>query len=294
MYEMSGVGAPGQAGQNRRARFTLSADRGWAQYFQLMLADLWGGAKLWRLCWALGFADIKLRYRGSLLGPFWLTLSTAIMIGSMGFIYADLFHTDIHQYLPYLSVSLILWNYLGALISEGCTCFMQADQMIRGMRMPFTLHAGRSVLRNTIVFGHNLVVLVAVILIMRVPVTWQALWSIPALALWIIDGFALSMILGAFCARFRDVPPIVASLLQVAFFATPVMWYASVLASRPLVGLVIRLNPFYYLLEVVRAPLLGTPLTPAMVAVAVAISAVIVAIAAVGFARARGRIAFWV
>ena len=63
---------------------------------------------LWRLVLALSFMDIKLRYRGSLLGPFWLTLSTAVMIGAIGFLYAGLFHQNVSKYLPFLSISIDL------------------------------------------------------------------------------------------------------------------------------------------------------------------------------------------
>jgi len=272
----------------------LTADHGWGHRFRLAAEDLRDGAKLWRLTWALALADIRLRYRGSMLGPFWLTLSTAIMIGSMAFLYAGLFHTDIHTYLPYLTVSLILWNYLGSLITEGSTCFIASDATIRGMRMPLVVHAGRSVVRNTIVLAHNLVVVVAVYVIMGVHIGWYALWAIPAFCLWLVNGFAVSVLFGAICARFRDVPQIIASLLQIAFFVTPVMWYANVLAKHRAGQILVRFNPFYLILEVLRGPILGEALTTGTVIKAVVGSAVLVALAAVGFARARGRLAYWV
>ncbi len=70
--------------------------------------DLREAAALWRLCGTLAWLDIKLRYRGSLLGPFWLTLSTGVMVGSMGVIYAGLFKINLHDYLPFLALSLVL------------------------------------------------------------------------------------------------------------------------------------------------------------------------------------------
>lgn len=272
----------------------ISADRGWMQRFQLAAEDVRDGAKLWRLSWALGLADIRLRYRGSVLGPFWLTFSFAIMIGAMGFLYADLFHTDIHTYLPYLTVSLLLWNYIGALISDGCTCFIQNDSLIKGTRMPFAVHAARNIARNTIILAHNLVVIVGVFIIMKVSVTPYTILAIPGVILWLCDAFAISLLIGAFCARFRDVPQIVASVMQIAFFVTPVMWEANILDGHPRAHLLIQLNPFFYLLEIVRAPLLGMPLTYREVAVAVIVSGCICIASALGFARTRGRIAYWV
>jgi lipopolysaccharide transport system permease protein len=272
----------------------LMADQGWVHRLRLAKEDLVDGAKLWRLAWALGMADIRLRYRGSVLGPFWLTLSTAVMIGSMAFLYAGLFHTDIHTYLPYLTVSLILWGYLSALITDGAMCFIGADATIRSMRMPLAVHAGRSVVRNTIILAHNLIVVVAVFVIMGTHIGWYALWAIPAFVLWLVDGLAVSLLLGAFCARFRDVPQIITSLLQIAFFVTPIMWYASVLAHHPSGQLLVRFNPFFLILEVLRGPILGEPVTVGTAAKAVIGSGILVSVATIGFARARGRVAYWV
>jgi lipopolysaccharide transport system permease protein len=277
----------------RQSLFTTSADRGWGQRFQLAARDIREGFTLWRLVWALGLSDIKLRYRGSTLGPFWLTLSTAIMIGAMGFLYADLFHTDIHSYLPYLATSIILWNYLSILVSDGCTCFTSSESLIKGTRMPFTVHALRSVVRNTIVLAHNVIVIVGVYVIMGVPISFYMLWAIPGLMLWLIDGFAIALLFGALCARFRDVPQIIASVMQIAFFVTPVMWNAKILESSARGSLLIHFNPFFYIVEIVRAPLLGTPLAFDMVAKTLIITAVIVATSAIAFARTRGRVAYW-
>lgn len=273
--------------------FMISADRGWRQRFPLAALDIREGFKLWRLAWALGLSDIKLRYRGSMLGPFWLTLSSAIMIGSMGFLYADLFHTDIHSYLPYLATSIILWNYLSGLILDGCTCFTASESLIKGTRMPFTVHALRSVVRNTIVLAHNLVVIVGVYIIMGVPLSFYMLWATLGLMLWIVNGLAISLLFGAICARFRDVPQIIASIIQLAFFVTPVMWNVKILENSTRGDLLVRFNPFFYILEIVRAPLLGTPMTFDMVTKTLIVTVAIVVTSAIAFARTRGRIAYW-
>ncbi|WP_249676167.1 ABC transporter permease [Acidocella sp. C78] len=286
--------APAPTSFRRAAFFTLSADRGWGQRTSLALADLAEGARLWQLVWTLAFYDIKLRYRGSALGPFWLTISTGVQVGAMAFLYGVLFHTDIHTYLPYLAISLVLWTYLNTLISEGSTCFTQTDTLIKGTRMPFSVHAARNVVRNTIVLGHNLIVIVVVFLIMGVHQSLYSLLAIPALALWMIDALAISLLMGALCARFRDLPQIILSVMQIAFFITPVIWYAKVLDSHPIGRLLVDLNPFYPILEILRAPLLGTPVSTRLVLAAIGVSALLVGVAAIGFARMRGRVAYWV
>jgi lipopolysaccharide transport system permease protein len=258
---------------------------------RLALQDIRDGLRLWRLSVILGWLDIKLRYRGSTLGPFWLTLSTAVMVAAMGVLYAALFHMDLRQYLPFLAASQVLWAFLASLATEGCTAFLQSEAMIRATRMPFFVHAQRVVVRNLLVLAHNLVVIVVVFLIFGIWPGLRGLLAVPGFALWIVDGLALSLLLGTFCARFRDIPPIVASIMQIAFFVSAVIWKPEQLGPR--MDLLV-LNPFFTLLDVVRAPLLGEALRPLVWASALGYSAVLCGVTALLFSRVRGRLAFWV
>jgi lipopolysaccharide transport system permease protein len=275
-------------------KMSISAAQSWGRRFALAAADLGETARLWRLVLALSFMDIKLRYRGSLLGPFWLTLSTAVMIGAIGFLYAGLFHQDVAKYLPYLSISLIFWGFLSTLTAEGGTAFSGAENMIRAQRMPFSLHAARAVMRNLFVLAHNLVVIVVVFAVFRVVPSPAVISVIPALLLWLVDGMAICLLLGVFGARFRDIPPIIASIVQIAFYVTPVMWSPSMVMHRHIGRVLVEWNPFYALLEILRGPLLGLPLEPAAWGVALGYSALLLLLSALIFTRARARIAYWV
>ena len=252
--------------------------------------DLQGGTKLWRLAFQLGWLDIRLRYRGSVLGPFWLTLSTAVMVGALGVLYSTLFKIDLRSYLPYLTLSLILWNYLAAVVGDACTGFTQAEGIIRAVRIPFTLFATRVTVRNVLVLLHNIVVAVVVFAIFDIWPGADALMALPGLLLWLLDSFAATLLLGTFCARFRDIPPIVASVMQIAFFISPIIWKPELVKN----GWWLPLNPFYTLLEVVRAPLLGEVAGDWIWLSALGYSAVFCGAAWLVFARLRGRVAFWV
>lgn len=259
---------------------------------RLAWQDLVDGVRQWRLAGTLGWLDIRLRYRGSVLGPFWLTLSTAVMVAALGFLYSTLFKMELHDYLPYLAASLVLWNFLAALVGDACGCFQQAEGMIRSMRMPFHLHAFRVVVRNVLVLGHNVVVVFVVFAIFGVWPGWAGLLAVPGLALWLLAGLASCLLLGSVCARFRDIPPIVASVMQIAFFVSPIIWKPELLTGTA--ATLLPLNPFYSLLEVVRGPLLGQ--APAL-GIWLAAAGYTLALSAVAwwlFARARGRLAFWI
>ncbi len=269
----------------------LVANTTHARRSQMALQDLAGGVGLWRLAFKLGWLDIKLRYRGSLLGPFWLTLSTAIMVLSMGVLYAALFHMDVQQYLPYLALSLVLWNSVASVVAEACLCFTGAEATIRSMRMPFSVHAIRCLVRNALVLAHNAIVIVLVFLYFD---TWphaDCLLSLIGLALWTLNAVATCLLLGVFCARFRDVPPIIGSIMQIAFFLTPIIWQPEALGSG--VPYLVA-NPFYSLLAVVRDPLMDHRPGGLIWTGAVGWSLLLWIGAGLVFARVRGRLAFWV
>ncbi|HEY0418207.1 MAG TPA: ABC transporter permease [Acetobacteraceae bacterium] len=277
--------APGEASLD------LAAGQTGADRTALALRDLREAAGLWRLCWTLAWLDIRLRYRGSVLGPFWLTLSTAVMVGALGFVYSTLFGMNLADYMAFLALSLVLWNFLGTLVGDACMGFTSAETTIRSMRMPYTLYAARIVVRNILILAHNVVVIVAVDLILWFWPGQAALLALPGLALWLLDSMAISVLLGALCARFRDIPPIVANIMQMAFFVSAVIWKPSQLHENEWM---LAYNPFYTLLEVVRGPLLGEVPSTSVYVSALAFSAALCVLSWVLFVRVRGRIAFWV
>ena len=98
------------------------------------------------------------------------------------------------------------------------------------------------------------------------------------------------LLLSLICTRFRDVPPIIASLTQLLFFVTPVMWKPELLGQRQFL---MTLNPFHHLLEIIRAPLLGIAPGWENWAAAVLFALAGWAITFTCFARFRKRIAYW-
>jgi lipopolysaccharide transport system permease protein len=269
----------------------FSADHTLAYRQVLAVRDIKTALRLWRLCVTLAWLDIRLRYRGSVLGPFWLTMSTALMIGSMGVIYATLFHMNVRDYMGFLALSLVLWGFMNSMVTEACTAYTAVESNIRSMRMPYSLYAGSNVLRNLVVLGHNLVVVVAVDLLLWTWPGWDALLALPGLVLWLVDGVAVGLLLGSLCARFRDIPPIVGSLMQMAFFISAVIWKPSQLGAHEWM---LAFNPLFALLEIVRAPLLGVAPSLAVCVSAVVSSVLLCGASWVVFVRVRSRIAFWV
>lgn len=256
------------------------------------LLDTIEGLKRGDLWVFLGWHDVKQRYRRSTLGPLWITLATLIMVGGMTVVYAGLFRQELKAFLPLVACGLVVWGFISGCISEGVNVFISASSTIKQLPAPLTIHVFRLVWTQFIYFLHNLPIIALAILITDIPLTPDMLLAFPALLLLIANLTWMSLLLGAIGARFRDVPLIVQSFMTALFMITPVLWQPSFLPPER--QWIAFLNPFTYLVEIVRAPLLGTAPSLSIWLVAAALALVGGACAAILYGRSRTQIAFWV
>lgn len=254
------------------------------------LADIIGGLRAWRLWSTMGWYDIRQRYRRSMLGPFWLTISMGIMICALGLIYSTLFGMKIDEYLPFLSLGFVVWGLISGLVNDSCAAFYTVEGLIKQVPIPLTAHVLRVIWRNVIIFAHNIVIFVAVAVIFAAWPGATALLAIPGLLLLLYNALWFALLVGMICTRFRDVPQIVASLIQVVFFITPILWRPATLVDY---NFIVDWNPFYHFLELVRAPLLGQvpDLLSWLVALGISIAGSMIAF--LFLVRFRSRVAYW-
>lgn len=253
--------------------------------------DIRGGWRARELWITIGLHDLRQRYRRSMLGPFWITISMGIMVSALGLLYGKIFGLDLNEYLPYLSCGFVIWAFISGLILDGCKCFIDSHRMIRQMAVPLSAFVFQVVWINLLILAHNIWIFFLIALVYDVNPGWQVLLIIPAIILLSINGVALGVFLGLLSARFRDIPLIVASIVQVMFFITPVIWKPDMLPGR---ALVLHLNPFYHLIEIFRGPLLGYAPSIENWLAAILFTLASWVLALIFYAIYRWRIAYWV
>ncbi len=259
--------------------------------FHRAVIDLYDGMAQWRIWTALALFDIKGRYRRSKLGQFWITISMAITVCALGLVYSAIFKIELVVYLPLTAVSFIAWGLIASLVQECATVFIEAEGYVRSSPLPKSLFIFRVLARNSITFAHNLILVPIVMVIFGIAPTWAIFAFFPAFLLSLLNGLWIAMVLGTFCARFRDVPQIVASIVQLAFFVSPVMWGKSQLAAEH--QAFIYWNPFAVFLELLRGPILGKTPDPYIWLIAIGITFTGFLIALPFFSRYRARISFY-
>jgi lipopolysaccharide transport system permease protein len=253
--------------------------------------DIVEGIALWRLWLRLGWNDILQRYSRSIVGPFWLTASMAVMVVAMGILYSELFNQPIDDFLPFFCVGLLVWNLIASYLIESGTLFTGSESYIKHIQLPYSMYAYRSSWAKLIIFAHNFIIYLGVLLYFQIWPGIVALLAVPGLVVIVLNGTVASLTIGIVSARFRDIPQLIASVVQILFFMTPIFWKPESLRGH---AYVTDFNPFYHLLEIVRAPLLGNLPSAANYWTVLFLTLVNISIALAFFSRFRARIAYWI
>jgi lipopolysaccharide transport system permease protein len=245
----------------------------------------------WRIWLLLAWQDIRLRYRRSQLGPFWLTLSMAVTTYSMGFLYGHLFKVDLEHYFPFLASGMLTWAFISTTINDSTNAFVDAAHYLKQVKLPSLIFVLRVVSRNLIIFFHNIVAVIPVMIYCHVPFGWHTFSLLWGLIIIFLTGFVYGTILAIIGARFRDIVQVVASLIQVIFFLTPIMWMPEALPGRYYFA--VKFNPFAQFIDLVRFGLIGKwpTLYDYQVTLGVLLLGIILMIFL--FRRVRHRIIYW-
>jgi ABC-type polysaccharide/polyol phosphate export permease len=255
--------------------------------------DIIGGLWKTELWGRLGWLDVKRRYRRTMLGPFWTSISLSMYVMGVGLVGAGLWHQNISDYLPFLVSGMVAWLLVSTIITEACTLLVSGHALFRNVTFEYSILAYALVWRNLITFLHNLVVWLLIVGVLRPEALgFTVFLALPGVLLIALNGVWISLLCGMFCLRFRDVTPLVSSIIQISMLITPIFWPPeSLQGSRRLIF--VGLNPLHHMVDIVRSPLLGK--------VPAATSYLIVVLITVGgwyltyvvLRRFRRRIAYW-
>lgn len=266
--------------------------------FRRAVADLRQGLSQRELWLSLGWQDIKQRYRRSTLGPLWITIATGVMATALGLLYSILFQIPLAEFLPHVTVGLIMWGFISGCIKEGSEVFISNEGLIKQLPSALSVHVYRLVWRQFLFLCHNLVIWVVLMLVFPRPLGWELLLSALGLAVLMVNGVWVSMLFGILATRFRDIAPLLDSMVQLLFYMTPIVWTTQTLyeqggdiADRARIA---ELNPLYHYLEIVRAPMIGEPVDAYHWWIVLACTAVGLILAFAALRKFRSRVPYWV
>lgn len=237
--------------------------------------------------------DTKARYKRTLLGPLWTTINGIVFIGLYSFVFPRLFKSSIDDVLAFIAAGYFVWSMISITITEISTVLWGYGDVIKlTSTSPNTLFM-RALMRNLIVFLHHLAsyyFVVAFYGIYPTHILLVFLTMIPVAAF----VLGLGQVFAFINLRFRDVEQLLASIILALFFFTPILWPPQMI-DPAMVGnnlpWYILYNPFYYMIEIMREPMLGNMPNLKYLVIACGISCVSLLMGFISYVLHRHRVA---
>jgi homopolymeric O-antigen transport system permease protein len=189
--------------------------------------------------------ELKARYRGSVLGFFWSFINPLLMLLIYGIVFGYVLPgvrtKTVEPYFLFLFCGILPWTWFQASIAEGSGSLIAGGNLIKKVLFPAEILPTVTVVTNLVQFLLGLPILLA-FLIYEGKLTATALLLVAPILVQLVFTLGLALLVSALTVHFRDLQSILAHVLHMWFFATPVIYpYVDVAPGR--LRTVLKLNP---------------------------------------------------
>lgn len=194
--------------------------------------------------------EIRGKYKGSFLGVLWSFLNPLLMVLVYALVFPYIMKTNVDNYLVYLITGVIPWNFFTTCITTGCNCVWINGGIIKKVYFPREILPISVVSAGLINFLISCVIILLFVLFGGIGFSFQLLW-LPLIA--IIQGalsLGLLFILSAINVYVRDIEYLVGFLLNLLFYATPILYTVDMFPEK--IRWVLYLNPLTTIIESYR------------------------------------------
>ncbi|SET37497.1 lipopolysaccharide transport system permease protein [Thorsellia anophelis DSM 18579] len=221
------------------------------------LIDIYSSVKNYKISYSLAYYSLKQQYRRTFLGVFWITINLSILITVVGFVFSNILVGDKNAYIISITIGLVFWRFITGMLNDGSVGFIIASPLIKQIPLPLFGHALKVLLRQLIILAHSILLIPIILVITGSPVSLIGIFVyLPiGLILLSLNLLWMALFLGVISTKFRDIVQFTSNMLQLGYYITPIIWIPGMIKDR-LPALVLNLNPFYHLIELVRQPLI--------------------------------------
>ncbi|MBL8536991.1 MAG: ABC transporter permease [Hyphomonadaceae bacterium] len=255
------------------------------------LRDFGGSLLRLPLAFQLALDDLSSRYRRTVLGPLWIALGQGATILAFVVVFSGLFRMEPREYAPYLAAGFPAWTLLSTFLSDMPHAFINSRGYLESYEVPWLTHIWRRSLSYMLVFFHQLITLFVVMAILGIQPNTYMLMAIPAVAIVMVAGTGAGIFLAVAGARYRDLQPAMVILSGFLFLFTPVIWHTRQLPVD--VQWAYQYNPAYYMLTLLRDPLVGQPVASEIWLIACCVAIGFLLLGLVTFVATRRRLYYW-
>lgn len=230
----------------------IRPSRGWVP---IRLRELWAYREL---LYFLAWRDVKVRYKGAVLGIGWAVLQPLLMTLVFSFLFTIVLRIPSNG-LPYpvlTYAALLPWNLFQKGLTEGSMSLATNERLVTKVYFPRLILPFSSVLTGLVDFAVAFTVLIGLMLYYGIAPTIAVVLLPVFIAIGVISAAGIALWLSALDILYRDVRHVVPFLASLWLFATPVFYSLSSVPDS--LRWLYSLNPMVVVVEGFRWALLGS------------------------------------
>lgn len=213
--------------------------------------------------WAFAsWLDVVVRYRQSRLGLLWLLAPAVVYIWGLGSFFAAMTGTPVSRFAAYVAIGWLVFRVIHTVILESTGVFVGASSFILDGHVRLTDFVLQVASKSLFYFLASLPVAAVALAISPEVRPAGMLVALAGFAVILFNLLWIGVLFSLVGARFRDLGQLIGNIFMFAFLLTPIIWHADSLPVDSLRSTLMRINPLYHLIELVRAPILGTTIAP--------------------------------
>lgn len=247
--------------------------------------------RLWRLAAFISASDTRARYRRTVLGPLWIVIGLASGSLGLGLLWSELWNMPPEQIVPSITIGFLVWIFISSTILEGSQILIIEANMIQNTRAPLLFYSLVTLTKQWINFLHSLLIVLAVSALYPPTSLSNIIWVFPGLLVTTLFLFFSVSLLSILCARFRDIQPLLNSIMPMLFFLSPVLFR---IEQAKNISWLIWINPFTYFIIIVREPLQGSRPEPFVMLAACGLTLLVFMFLAAVLNRKKNQVVYWV
>jgi lipopolysaccharide transport system permease protein len=185
--------------------------------------------------------NMKVKYRGSILGYFWTLLVPFFQVIIFYYLYQVVLKVPVPNYLVYMVSGMLPWYFFSATVNESFEALVAGQELLTQVPVPLQAFPASSVMVNIFNFVVSLPILFCILIFKGPGITPLALWLIPLLFLFFLFTYSLSFLLASTFVVLRDLKYVLSLILQVWLYATPILYPVEMVPAQ--FKWVLQLNP---------------------------------------------------
>ena len=200
--------------------------------------------------------NIILKYRDTILGPFWNVINSIFLISVLSLSYFLFLNPDnFNSFVYRLSISVFLWLFISNCLNGFTSLLDDKKDLLNEKKIDLKNFVCENIYTNFIIFLHSFPIILILLFVSDFRFLLSLLFALLGLLIVLINLILMGYFITIMSALYKDVKKIVENLVYAFFFATPIIWSENMVSAQ--IQKILIFNPFYHFIVLFRNPLMN-------------------------------------